>query len=908
MNRLSLCFRNRILWRIACFFLLLVLVGFVSPAQETDDNFPRPTTRSDIPTEKRLELAAKADGADLLVRLYRPGDRIPEDSKKAQVKVTFRDKMMIVPFPDTKVGEFKYLVVIGSEQSSPELRQLLGPAVLICTSDPGRNPLTRPRLLPDSGRLVGDFPERSRVFPIDAFFRFFIDDHLQDRTLENILDATGQPIPGASYLLQVTIGTDCFMVGPISLEAPFRSMHPLLISNVTESVKSETLFMQPEYGIGAGGFSLLGSNSDFLLRRVGLVRKGSEAYSHAVHGTLRDPSGKPLAYIPLREDTLESPWNRFQEREAAFGVTVWTDSQGCFTYYPPRGADPREGEPLYLPDQIPFSFWMENLPAPDWFPVVTAKTSVESNLIVETAPLRKVRVLDDQEKPWTTDMIIRLTTDSGAQIDVGSRNLVNTEKSFPFKGKSISCYSSSLSRSEYQITPAEYILDAQTPQELFFHFKRVPPTPSSPPTPVPSQSQPQPVSSAPVQPGSPVSATVPTPTPVPQAPTDLTMQTLDYFTDEPVSNTLVVFFEIQRGQSSDFSRLWQGAKAKWIEAGAPIQEDQTQAVMENLIPHDRAKILDVTRSDEQGLFHLKTSIPLKTGNLRNHCLMVLNRKYLMLVFNAGTVLVPAVENSQNNKLYLIREVEGRIRIKGDCTRFPSLIGRLEIGPIPLNRPPNLSRSISLPVNPTAPSSNAPDKINVLREGLKNSGVLSLSFQPTTSGTQEFSFPCPAGSYSRLSLSILDVYSSLNPPTEKQNWTPVPSKGVCDFGTWRITPRVIQNVYIQVLGPSGKPIPDIALRLGWDSAGEGDSPSVAKPDVFTDKSGMAVYEVLEPGNFSMFVMIYRPIMEVHGGEPVIREFSFDWDLERSRKKEPYVVKLTEAELQKLEGLIPIEQYR
>ncbi len=906
MNRLADRFSHCIPWKIVCVLLLLTSGGVSGLAQETDENFPRPTTRSEVPREERLTLAAKAEGADLQVRLYRQGDRIPEDSRKAQVKVTFRDKVMVVPFPDTQVEEFKYQVVIGSEQSSPELRQLLGPAVLICTPESALNPLdaNRHRLLPDSNRQAENLPERFCVFPIDAFFKYYVDSDMQDRTLENILDATGQPIPDASYLLQVKIGTDTLILGPISLESPFRSMHPLLLC--TENARSKTLFMQPEYGIGEGGFSLLGSNSDFLLRRVGLVRKGSEAYRHAVHGVLRDPSGKPLAYIPLREDTRTSPWDRFRERSAAFSVIVWTDSQGRFIFYPPRGADPREGEPLYLPDQVPFSFWLENLSSPDWFPVVTAITSVECNLVVETAPLRKIRVLDDQEKPRTGDMVIRLTLDSGAQIDVGSSNLVNTEKLFPFKGKLVSCYSSSLSRSEYQITPAEYVLNDQTPMELFFHFKRISPPPSSSTsTPVPSQSQPQPVQPVPAQPTVPGAAA---PTPTPQAPTDLAMQVLDYFTDEPVSNTLVVFVEIQRGQSSDFSRLWQGTKAKWIEAGAPILQDQTQAVIKNLFPRDRAKILDVTRSDEQGLFHLKTTIPLTPGSLRNHCLMVLSRKYLMLVFNAGTVLVPAVENSRNNKLYLIREVEGRTRIQGDCTRFPSLTGRLEIGPIPLNRPPNLSRSISLPVNSTAPSSNAPDKINVLREGLKNSGILSLAFQPTTSGTQEFSFPCPAGSYSRLSLSILDVYSSLNPPTEKQDWTPVPSKGVCDFGTWRITPRIIQKVYVQVQGPSGKPIPDIALRLGWDSAGGGRSPSVAKQDVFTDKSGMAVYEVLEPGVFRMFVKIYRPIMQVYGGEPIIREFSFDWSPERSEKKEPYVLKLTEAELQKLEGLIPIEQYR
>ena len=848
----------------------------------------------------RRALVEKAEGADLQVRLYREGAYTPEESRKVSVRVSLKGDQIRIPYPDAKEGDFRHLVVIGSEQTCEELRQLMGPVVLIGTLPSVSSSPARQEVIRDVVRLGMESDDRSFRFPTDLLFNSPTDSKLGNRTLESVRDATGQPIPDVSYLVEAKVGTDTLLIGPLSFQAPFRSMQPVVLCN--GPVQYDTLFQHPDYGIGEGGFSPMGDASPDMELRIALVRKGSPACEHAVRGTLRDPSGKPVPYVRLREEMsgVMTPI-RMMDNSIAPGATVWTDAQGHFTYYPPRNGDPRQGIAEFLPASIPFIFWLENPRGADWFPILTTDNTAEKDLAIAAAPPRTIRILGPEGKPWSADLTVRLLTEDGKTFQIESEYL-NKDKPLALKGKCVTC-NFNTSPMRYEVSPAQIDLDPGNAQELVFRVKPVtqpaptptpaPPNPPQPPqAPVPGASQPVPVG---------------VPTPAPQEMADLSFQVLNYLTDEPVSNSLVVFCEMS-GDSSRYGAFWKDVKSRWLEYGAPIRNKLADAVMRKVINYRREKQFEVIRPDEQGNFHLKTVVPRQRGISRNTCLAVFHRNFLQAVFSAEIFFPAPGEEPQLKKLYLIREATGRFTIEGTDPRLTQLVGTLNVGPIPIRLPSDPSRPTLLPLNAAGQPAFVPGKMDTLRDGLKNAGLFSLSFQVTTSGTQEFRFPFPAGAFGNLRLSLKDPKSYLGQEVGKLEGTPVPPGGLCDFGTCQITLRVVQSVYIQVQGPSGKPIPNIALRIDRGMGNNSRPLATAHQEVFTDASGVAVFEVLTPDAFQMRGIVYRPLPQRWGGEPVIQEFAFDWNPELSEKKEPHVLRLTEAELQKLSGLISIEQYR
>lgn len=834
MDSPKFCLRNGISLTVACLLCLLTLGESMADTSLP----PRPTVHKLSP-EECLKLTRKADGSDLLVHLYRQGDRTPEESRKARVRVSFPEKWMTFPFPDSKDGDFKYLVVIGSEQTSEELRQLMGPVVLVGVrkSDSGKRVSQMSSTQSGEGADGHSFRFSIERLSNPAAGYLFRDHSMRERTLDSLQDAIGQPVPDASYLLQLTIGTDVFLVGPLSPQPPFRSMQPVVFGPEGVAINWIAMFSHPDYGIAEGGF-IPPSNLVDASFKIPLVKKGSDAYEYAVRGTLRDPSGNPVPYARLWEDSSALSPARHEDSSNSYRMTVWTDSQGCFTYYPPRKSDPRRGIPRYFPSRTPVIFRIENPLASDWFPVLETDNAASKDLKVETAFSRRSQVLNSSDQPTSQEKV--------------------------------SIASPSSERVSPPVISGSPAVVSVTP---------------SPSRTMPSRSIP--------------SAGVSGPS-TQNSPPDIEFQVLDYASDEPVSNSLVVFCEKNNGSEIQVDRYWKNARKEWLEYGAPIRNKLADAVMRKVVSYPRRIDPEVMRPDKKGRFHLKTPVLSDRGTLNKFCIAVFHREFLISVFPAEAVIPPAIANPKQNRLYLSREATGYFRIEGGDSRLTRLVGSLDIG--------ESSQDYSGRWKPAG--EQALEKIERLRLGLSTSRVLKLSFDLATSGTQEFRFPYPAGVYSWLRLYVKspDNEGLCKWLPEKLNGLPTSPGGHCDFGVLKMAPQVIQKVYFQVQGPSGKPIPDVLVEIQRGVGDEERPPVIAFQESLTDSSGIASFEVLGAGAFQMPGRIVRPASVLAGERIAIQEFVFDWDKERSDRKEPRILKLNHEELQKLEKLIPVEKYR
>jgi len=201
------------------------------------------------------------DGKAISVRCYAPNEK-PDSFRRLEALVFHeecgktRKEIVSGPMPYFKIelaetSEGSVLVVVSDEQTDVVVRELLGSSVQVCSGDEGR-----------------------------YYFRLGCEgQHIC------MQDACGAPIPQGSIQISLTPRDgEVIHVGPWQTLDDGTVHLPEIMPNASEAIVSH-----PEMGI-----AVIPLNPKRSSLETPLIRRGSDAYKHALRGRVIDPQGQPV--------------------------------------------------------------------------------------------------------------------------------------------------------------------------------------------------------------------------------------------------------------------------------------------------------------------------------------------------------------------------------------------------------------------------------------------------------------------------------------------------------------------------------------------------------------------------------------------------------------------------------------
>lgn len=295
--------------------VIVALAGIVcaqTAQQQTQDN------HNPLGTADRTEAQRILEGRDLTVRIY--PDPASDPDKSILVKVPIGG--LAIRFSSIKeayppISESAYVLIWAKDQTDEVVAKTLDQYVCL---RPYIEPITQPI--------------------------WFLDNRSQFSSSWTVFDAQGEPMVGASVLMQLT-------------PSAVRNAAPIQLGSATVDEEGQlprlltigaTLTMQvahPDYGVAA--VRLIRSSPDpWGICVVPMVRRDAPAFASSVHGTIIDTEGHPAAGVSVFPSTmrLTDGDNRYFRH---FDVRAITDGQGQFAFCLPIMTDDFELEGLSAP-------------------------------------------------------------------------------------------------------------------------------------------------------------------------------------------------------------------------------------------------------------------------------------------------------------------------------------------------------------------------------------------------------------------------------------------------------------------------------------------------------------------------------------------------------------------------------
>jgi hypothetical protein len=801
-------------------------------------------------------------------------------------------------FPKNKtIGKgVKYIVAVGTEQSNSDVKERMGAGILVLR--PGEL-MVRVSASGGSADLDnGEMPARKDSPEInpggDLYFygvstyRFGQEQEhfsLDDRALDNVLDALGNPIPDASYMVHITCERDAFMIGPISPEKPFRARQPVVCAG--KGIDAVPLIYHPDYGIGEGGFGMWTSSASTdngaprnMDLRLALVHRKSKAYERAARGRLVDPDGNPVPYA--RMEVLEDLNARRHLRgEIPTHMAVWSDGDGCFTFYPPRWTYPGSSIPEFLPYKTWFFLWLNMPNRLDLNPYVAVNNAEDGDLVLKRGPKKRIRVLDENGKaipPRSVSLELHIP---GLMTVFLAERYMTEGGTLGMEGGVISCCLISGS-GEHNFEPPPVKITPDTPEEIVFRLK---PRKAQP------RDQPQKAQQPRLSPGD--SRYV-----LGEIETEGVV--VDYASGKPVAGAMVLFYFDGSGNTAP---AWKPIRKKWLAENCPRGEEAESALMREgrmgFYQHPSAMIF----TDEQGRFHLKSKATMMGDKPHmQYGIAVLQGGYLPSVYSLNNLFF-SKEGYRYNKLYIAPEISARVEMEVNDPRFRKLSCEMILSETPITQ----DDSGYPRANPGGGVGMRP-KFPALCEALSRSGMLRQTIGLAGTGKREIRIPFPAGVYGALSLRI---------DNEKNRDTlslgrrlivqATPANAVCDLGSVTFPTPEYLEACVQLLGPSGKPLPGIPLLIKTIET-ENKCFHAGIHETYTDAAGTGRFQIPVIGTTRVTGIVHDGQKPYYAVEQSVRQFELELKPSSTMEQRTLKVTLADTELQALAPLLPVEEYR